>query len=125
MLHHQRAARRRSGSTAGPRGGWSPAGRGTRPSEAWRHGEALLWITVAPGGLEETGRQLSRHPQVRFVSATTGPVNLLVALAATDLNALHHFLSDTLGALSHLSTIEVTPILSGVKRTGLVRPGSL
>ncbi|WP_245790629.1 hypothetical protein [Streptomyces monashensis] len=50
----------------------------------------MLWIGVAPGGLEETGRQLSRHPQVRFVSA-----------------------------------IEVTPLLTGVKRTGPVRPGSL
>ncbi|WP_406121561.1 Lrp/AsnC ligand binding domain-containing protein [Streptomyces sp. NBC_00989] len=87
--------------------------------------EALLWITVAPGGLEETGRELSRHPQVRFASATTGTANLLVAVAAADLNALYHFLSDTIGALPHVSTIEVTPILSGVKRTGLVRPGSL
>ncbi|MFJ3302311.1 Lrp/AsnC ligand binding domain-containing protein [Streptomyces sp. NPDC086549] len=87
--------------------------------------EALLWITVAPGGLEETGRQLSRHPQVRFTSATTGPANLLVAVAAADLNALYLFLSDTIGALKHISTIEVTPILTGVKRTGLVRPGSL
>ncbi|MFD4558935.1 Lrp/AsnC family transcriptional regulator [Streptomyces sp. NPDC058469] len=87
--------------------------------------EALLWITVAPGGLEETGRELSRHPQVRFASATTGSANLLVAVAAADLNALYHFLSDTIGALTHISTIEVTPILSGVKRTGLVRPGSL
>lgn len=87
--------------------------------------EALLWITVAPGGLEETGRQLSRHPQVRFASATTGSANLLVAVAAADLNALYHFLSDTIGALPHITTLEVTPILSGVKRTGLVRPGSL
>ncbi|MDH6216101.1 hypothetical protein M2283_003418 [Streptomyces pseudovenezuelae] len=44
---------------------------------------------------------------------------------AADLDALHHFLNDTIGALTHVSTIEVTPILSGVKRTGLVRPGSL
>jgi DNA-binding Lrp family transcriptional regulator len=87
--------------------------------------EALLWITVAPGGLEETGHQLSRHPQVRFAAATTGAANLLVAVAAADLNALYHFLSDTVGALTHISTIEATPILSGVKRTGLVRPGSL
>ncbi|SOE06739.1 Lrp/AsnC ligand binding domain-containing protein [Streptomyces sp. Ag109_G2-15] len=87
--------------------------------------EALLWITVAPGGLEETGHQLSRHPQVRFASATTGSANLLVAVAAADLNALYHFLSDTIGALAHITTIEVTPILTGVKRTGLVRPGSL
>ncbi|MDV9174733.1 Lrp/AsnC family transcriptional regulator [Streptomyces sp. W16] len=87
--------------------------------------EALLWITVAPGGLEETGRRLSHHPQVRFASATTGPANLLVAVAATDLDALYHFVSDTIGALPHISTLEVTPLLSGVKRTGLVRPGSL
>nr|WSY51380.1 Lrp/AsnC family transcriptional regulator [Streptomyces sp. NBC_00886] len=87
--------------------------------------EALLWITVAPGGLEGTGRELSRHPQVRFASATTGSADLLVAVAAADLNALYHFLSDTIGALTHVSTIEVTPILSGVKRTGLVRPGGL
>ncbi|GGN65217.1 AsnC family transcriptional regulator [Streptomyces albiflavescens] len=87
--------------------------------------EALLWITVAPGGLEEAGQQLSRHPQVRFASATTGPANLLVAVAAADLDALYHFLSDTIGALEHVSTIEVTPILTGVKRTGLIRPGSL
>ncbi|MFI5886925.1 Lrp/AsnC ligand binding domain-containing protein [Streptomyces sp. NPDC051554] len=86
--------------------------------------EALLWITVAPGGLEETGRRLSRHPQVRFASATTGSANLLVAVAAADLNALYHFLNDTIGALPHITTLEVTPILSGVKRTGLVRPGS-
>ncbi|MFE4961518.1 Lrp/AsnC family transcriptional regulator [Streptomyces sp. NPDC056660] len=87
--------------------------------------EALLWMTVAPGGLEETGRRLSRHPQVRFASATTGSANLLVAAAAADLDALYVFLSETVGALEHVTTIEVTPILTGVKRTGLVRPGSL
>jgi hypothetical protein len=48
-----------------------------------------------------------------------------VAVAAADLDALHHFLTDAVGALDHVSTIEVTPILTGVKRTGLVRPGSL
>jgi DNA-binding Lrp family transcriptional regulator len=87
--------------------------------------EALLWITVAPGGVDETGQRLSRHSQVRFAAATTGPANLLVAVAAADLAALYEFLSVTIGALAHVSTIEVTPILTGVKRTGQVRPGSL
>jgi DNA-binding Lrp family transcriptional regulator len=71
---------------------------------------ALLRITVAPGGLEETGRQLSRHPQVCFASAATGPANLLVAVAAADLDALYHFMSDTISALEHITAIEVTPI---------------
>ena len=87
--------------------------------------EALLWISVAPGALEETGEQLSRHPQVRFAAATTGPSNLLVAVAAADLTALYNFLSDTVGVLEHISAIDVSPILIGVKRTGLVRPGAL
>lgn len=89
------------------------------------HAEALLWINVAPGALEQTGQQLSGHAQVRFTAATTGPANLLVAVAAADLNALYVFLSDTVGALEHITAIEATPILTGVKRTGLVRPGSL
>ncbi|MEU9386272.1 hypothetical protein AB0D38_37315 [Streptomyces sp. NPDC048279] len=33
--------------------------------------EALPWTAVAPGGLEETGRRLSRHPRVRFASTSS------------------------------------------------------
>ncbi|MFK0024670.1 Lrp/AsnC family transcriptional regulator [Streptomyces sp. NPDC090798] len=89
------------------------------------HAEALLWITVAPGGLEQAGQELGRHPQVRFTAATTGSSNLLVAAAAADLDALYTFLTDSIGALEHITGIEVTPILTTVKRTGLVRPGSI
>ncbi|MEU2735920.1 Lrp/AsnC ligand binding domain-containing protein [Streptomyces sp. NPDC007095] len=87
--------------------------------------EALLWITVAPGGLEQAGQELGRHPQVRFTAATTGSSNLLVAAAAADLNALYTFLTVSIGTLEHITGIEVTPILTTVKRTGLVRPGSI
>ena len=58
-------------------------------------------------------------------AATTGTSNLLVAVAAADLTTLYRFLSDTVGALDHVSVIDVAPILTGVKRTGLVRPSSL
>ncbi|MFD8508875.1 Lrp/AsnC family transcriptional regulator [Streptomyces sp. NPDC059687] len=85
------------------------------------HAEALLWITVDPGAWEETGQILSQHPQVRFTAATTGSSSLLVAVAATDLSALYTFLTGTVGALTGVSAIEVTPLLTGVKRTGLVR----
>jgi DNA-binding Lrp family transcriptional regulator len=86
------------------------------------HGEALLWLNVAPGDLNATGETLSQHPLVRFVAATTGRANLLVSVAAADLGALYGFLTG--GAVDRSVGTEVTPILTTVKRTGLVRPGA-
>jgi len=85
------------------------------------HGEAMLWLNVAPGELDATGEALSQHPEVRFVAATTGRANLVVAVAATDLAALYEFLTG--GGVDRSVGIEVTPILTTVKRTGLVRAG--
>jgi DNA-binding Lrp family transcriptional regulator len=87
--------------------------------------EALLWIATAPGRLEATGHELSRHPRVRFAAATTGAANLLVAVAADDLSGLYAFLTDTIGSLGDIRGLEVTPILSSVKRTGLLRPSAI
>ncbi|GHH29631.1 Lrp/AsnC family transcriptional regulator [Streptomyces lanatus] len=50
--------------------------------------EALLWISVRPGALQETARTLSAHPHVRFCAAATGPANLVVAVAAANLDAV-------------------------------------
>ncbi|MEV6037805.1 Lrp/AsnC family transcriptional regulator [Nonomuraea sp. NPDC052116] len=83
--------------------------------------EALLWIATGPGSLEATGQELSRHPQVRFTAATTGAANLLVAVAADDLGGLYSFLTETVGSLDDVRRLEVTPILSSPKRTGLLR----
>jgi DNA-binding Lrp family transcriptional regulator len=85
------------------------------------HTEALLWITVRPGALAETAQTLSAHPQVRFTAATTGPTNLLVALAAAGLSALYDFLIDTVGPLGQITSIDTTPLLATIKRTGLIR----
>ncbi|MER7847858.1 Lrp/AsnC family transcriptional regulator [Kitasatospora sp. NPDC096077] len=84
--------------------------------------EALLWIATGPGSLEAVGQRLSRHPQVRFAAATTGAANLLVAVAAEDLGGLYAFLTGTVGAIDDLRGLEVTRILSTVKRTGRIRP---
>ena len=83
--------------------------------------EALLWIATGPAALEAAGNALSRHPQVRFTAATTGAANLLVAVAAEDLSGLYDFLTRTVGSLDDVRDLEVTPILSSVKRTGRVR----
>ncbi|MEU7091703.1 Lrp/AsnC family transcriptional regulator [Kitasatospora aureofaciens] len=84
--------------------------------------EALLWIATGPGSLEAIGHELSRHPQVRFAAATTGTANLLVAVAAEDLGGLYTFLTRTVGSIDDTRSLEVTRILSTVKRTGRIRP---
>ncbi|MEU5534403.1 Lrp/AsnC family transcriptional regulator [Streptomyces sp. NPDC020362] len=85
------------------------------------HAEALLWIAVRPGALQETAQTLGVHPQVRFCAATTGPANLVVAVAAADLDALYTFLTESVGALEGITAIDTTPLLTTVKRTGLIR----
>ncbi|MFD7843274.1 amidohydrolase family protein [Nocardia sp. NPDC059764] len=85
------------------------------------HTEALLWIAVRPGALQQTAQTLTAHPHVRFCAATTGPANLVVAVAAADLDALYAFLTDTVGPLEAVTAIDVTPLLATVKRTGLIR----
>ncbi|WP_206676621.1 AsnC family transcriptional regulator [Mycobacteroides franklinii] len=87
--------------------------------------EALIWMNVAPAHLGTIADQLSRHPEVRLVAATTGPHNLLVAVAVADLAALYCFLTETIGDLAHITAMEVTPTLTGLKRAGQIRPGSL
>ncbi|MER5184553.1 Lrp/AsnC family transcriptional regulator [Streptomyces sp. NPDC002896] len=83
--------------------------------------EALLWIAVQPGALQKTAQTLSTHPHVRFCAATTGPANLVVAVAAANLDALYTFLTDTVGPLDGVTAIDTTPLLATVKRTGLIR----
>ena len=83
--------------------------------------EALLWIAVRPGAMQQTALSLSAHPHVRFCAATTGPANLVVAVAAANLDALYTFLTDAVGPLEAVTAIDVTPLLATVKRTGLIR----
>ena len=86
--------------------------------------EALIWMHVEPTHLETVGLRLARQPQVRFVAATTGPTNLLVAVATADRRALYTYLTESLGPVSGISAPDVSPILMTMKRTGLIRPAS-
>jgi hypothetical protein len=48
-----------------------------------------------------------------------------VAVAAENLGGLYDFLTGTIGSLDDVRGLEVTRILSTVKRTGRVRPAEL
>ena len=106
----------RAHGAPGLRGGPEPAGHRQRGTAVDRH------RSRQPG---DDRHELSRHPQVRFAAATTGAANLLVAVAAGDLNGLYAFLTQTIGSLGDVRGLEVTPILSSVRRTGLLRPSAI
>ena len=83
--------------------------------------EALIWMFVEPTSVEEVGLRLARQPQVRFVAATTGSTNLLVAVATEDRRGLYTYLTESLGPVSGVSALDLSPILMTMKRTGLIR----
>lgn len=76
---------------------------------------------VEPTMLEEAGMSLARQPQVRFVAATTGSSNPLLAVATRDRRGLYTYLTESLGPMSGVSALDVSPILASMKRTGVIR----
>ncbi|MCZ0991521.1 Lrp/AsnC ligand binding domain-containing protein [Streptomyces diastatochromogenes] len=126
-LHGTRPPRRHHRAHCPPAAGHAPARPGPAPGDRARPravGRARRSPAVdrrTPGALQETAQTLSSHPHVRFCAAITGPANLLVALAAADLDALYTFLTDTVGPLDGVTAIDTTPLLATVKRTGLIR----
>ncbi|AJE80804.1 MULTISPECIES: Lrp/AsnC family transcriptional regulator [Streptomyces] len=77
---------------------------------------AQLWITAAPGALDEVGRSLAAHPQIPFAAATTGSSNLVASVLVRDTAELYAYLSGPLGTLDGVLRIETLPVLRRVKR---------
>jgi DNA-binding Lrp family transcriptional regulator len=75
----------------------------------------MLWASVDPTQLDTVGAAMSEHTEVPFVSATTGPTNLMAALACTDTDHLHAYLTQQLPALPGVGTIETTPLIRLIK----------
>lgn len=80
--------------------------------------QALLWMSVAPSQLDQVGLELSHHPELAFVLATTGPNNLVAQAMCADPTALHHYLTRRLGTVDAIRTLEVTPVLATIKAAG-------
>jgi DNA-binding Lrp family transcriptional regulator len=81
---------------------------------------AVLWISVEPARLDETGRALARHMEVPFAAATTGPTNLVVTALFRDTEHLYEYLTGPLAALPGVTSVETAPIIRTLKRTGSV-----
>lgn len=77
--------------------------------------EALVWLTVAPHALAETGRAVAAHPAVRFAAAVTGRTNLAVSALCRTTDDLYALLSERIGALTGVHTAETVLTLRRVK----------
>jgi DNA-binding Lrp family transcriptional regulator len=77
---------------------------------------ALLWLTVAPAALADVGRALASHPEVRFAAATTGQANIVAATLHPGTGDVYTYLSDRIGALDGVRSVETTLSLREVKQ---------
>lgn len=84
--------------------------------------EARLRLTVRPATLVATAAELARHPEVLFASAVTGPANLMATIACRDSAGLYRFLTERVGALDGVQTVESAPIIRTVKGAGALLP---
>ncbi|MFF0156903.1 Lrp/AsnC family transcriptional regulator [Streptomyces sp. NPDC005263] len=77
---------------------------------------AMLWLTVAPASLADVGHTLATHPEVRFAAATTGQANIVAATLHPSTGDVYTYLSDKIGALDGVRSIETALTLREVKQ---------
>ncbi|MGH3999264.1 MAG: Lrp/AsnC family transcriptional regulator [Pseudonocardiaceae bacterium] len=75
---------------------------------------AMLWMSVAPAHLDRVATALAGYEELAFVTATTGPTNLLAHALCPDPEALHHHLTRRL-AFDTITSIETAPVLRTLK----------
>jgi len=84
--------------------------------ESLGHGvEAMCWLTVAPHALAEVGRAVAGHREVQFAAAITGRTDLIVMVLCRTTGDLYTYLSEKLGALADVQTVETSLTLRRVK----------
>jgi DNA-binding Lrp family transcriptional regulator len=82
--------------------------------------DVMLWLSVEPSRLDETGRALAAHPEIPFAAATTGPTNLVATALFRDTQHLYEYLTGELAALPGVRSVQTAPIIRTLKRTGSV-----
>ncbi|MBF6173994.1 Lrp/AsnC family transcriptional regulator [Nocardia blacklockiae] len=76
----------------------------------------MLWLRVRPGALDTVGRTLATCPEVAFVAATTGSINLLASVVCRHSAHLYRFVTEQLGRLDGITDVEITPALRVFKQ---------
>ncbi|MBB5078215.1 Lrp/AsnC family transcriptional regulator [Nonomuraea endophytica] len=84
--------------------------------------QARLWMSVPPAEQDAVGDALAAHEEVAFVSATTGPSNLVAAVACRDVFGLHEYITGPLGRLRAIQQLETAPVIRSVKGAAMIMP---
>ncbi|MBB5895536.1 Lrp/AsnC family transcriptional regulator [Kutzneria kofuensis] len=78
--------------------------------------QARLWMTVPPHALTKVGGRLAEHEETSFVAATTGPTNLVAVVACRDSGGLYRYLTERVGALREITSLETAVLMRTVKQ---------
>lgn len=78
--------------------------------------EARAWLSVQPSRMAETIDHLTRQRDVTFAAVTTGPTNLVAAIACETTGRLSEFITEGLASLPGITAVETAPIHATYKR---------
>jgi DNA-binding Lrp family transcriptional regulator len=81
---------------------------------------AMLWLSIEPARLDETGRAMAGHAEIPFVAATSGQSNLIASASFRDTQHLYEYLSLRLAGLPGVRSVETLPAIGTIKRSGLL-----
>ncbi|MFE5597722.1 Lrp/AsnC family transcriptional regulator [Streptomyces coelicoflavus] len=84
--------------------------------------EIMLWLTVPPAEMVSVAEEMSHHPEVVFIAATSGQSNLVAFAVYRDIDAFYDYMSTRIGALKTVTHVETAPVLQSVKRAGRLAP---
>jgi DNA-binding Lrp family transcriptional regulator len=79
--------------------------------------EAFLWLRVDLAAAETVAMQLARRAEIRYVSATVGSSDITCEAVLRDNDALHEFMTTTLGNLRGVRDLVIDLELQTMKRS--------
>jgi DNA-binding Lrp family transcriptional regulator len=89
------------------------------PELLGQHVTAMLWLSVSPAALSAVGTALAKHDEVNFAASVTGHANVFAVLVCQDTRQLYTYLSEQIGALDGVRSVETALVLRHIKRLAL------
>jgi len=80
-----------------------------------RRSQTMLWLSVPPDQMLAAAQELSTHPEVAFIAATTGPTNLYAVVIVPDPAALFTYLTTRVAKLPAIQHMESAPVIQTLK----------